>query len=157
MTRAAVGASEDQAAGPRRICEREFLRDHPAHRDSENMRARRLRVIQNRGDIRGHLCEPELGVRLVAFAGAAVVDHENLEARFHLFQERLAPSASRAAESHDKRDWFAGAANLVANLYAIRGLRKVTYCHVESSLRKLALGQSQYSLAYDVVLDLICP
>src|SRR5579864_9262022 len=119
MTGAAVGASEDQAASPLRIREREFLRDHSAHRDSENVRAWSFRVIEDGCDIRGHLRERELGVGLVALAGAAVVDHEDLEARFHQLEKSLAPSASGAAESHNKRDWIAGAANLVANLYAV--------------------------------------
>src|SRR5260370_23058021 len=98
MALAAVGASEDQAASARRIGKRELLRDHPAHRDSENMRVRRLRMIKHRGDIRSHLRKRELRVGLVALAGAAVVDHENLEAGFHQFQKWLTPSASRAAE-----------------------------------------------------------
>src|SRR5208337_2784211 len=47
MTRAAVGASENQAARAPGIRERELLRDHPAHRDAEDMRAWRLRVIEH--------------------------------------------------------------------------------------------------------------
>src|SRR5260370_29562334 len=113
MALAAIGASEDQTASAGWVCECEFLRDHSAHRDSEDMRARGLRVIQNRGDIRGHLCERERLVGLVALAGAAVVDHENLEARFHQLQKGLAPSAARGAESHDYRDWHATAAHLL--------------------------------------------
>src|SRR6266446_6941014 len=101
MAGTAAGATKDQAASAGWICECEFLRDHSAHRDSEDMRARGLRLVQDCGDIRGHLCERERLVGLVALAGAAVVDHENLEARFHQLQKGLAPSAARAAESHD--------------------------------------------------------
>src|SRR5260370_41308399 len=126
MALAAVGASEDQAASARRIGKRELLRDHPAHRDSENMRVRRLRMLEHSRDIRSHLRKRELPVGLVALASAAVVDHENLEAGFHQFQKWLTPSAPPAAEPHAKRNRLAGAANLVAKLEAVCGLRKVT-------------------------------
>src|SRR5271156_5719882 len=125
MTAAAVGASEHQAARTRRICEREFLRDHPAHRDSENMRARDLRMVQYRRDIGRHIAERELRIRLVALAGAAIIDYKKPEPRFHQLQKRLAPSAALGAEAHDERDRVARAANLVAKFQAVPGLGEI--------------------------------
>src|SRR5580700_9277596 len=55
MTGAAVGASENEAARALGIRERELLRDHPAHRDAEDMRARRLRMIEHGCDIGSHV------------------------------------------------------------------------------------------------------
>src|ERR1700674_1580855 len=114
MTRTAVGASEHQPARALRIREHKFLRDHPAHRDSEDMRARRVRMVEYRRDIRSQVAERELGVRLIALAGAAIVDNKNPEPRFHQFEKRLAPSAARAAEPHDQRHRIAVSSNLVA-------------------------------------------
>src|ERR1035437_6579909 len=107
MARAAVGASKHQPARARRIREHEFLRDHPAHRDSENMRARNLGMVKYRGDVRRHIAERELGVGLVALAGAAIIDDEKPEPRFHQFQKWLSPSSRGAAESHDQPDRLA--------------------------------------------------
>src|SRR5258708_38280276 len=100
MTRAAVGASEHQPARALRIREHKFLCDHPTHRDSEDMRARRVRMVEHRRDIRRQVGERELGVRLIALAGAAIVYKKYLAPRFHQLQKRLAPSATAAAEPH---------------------------------------------------------
>ena len=51
-------------------------------------------MIQHRRDIRRQVTERELGIRLVALAGAAIVDNENLEPSFHQLEKRLAPSAA---------------------------------------------------------------
>ena len=82
-------------------------------------------MVQHRGDVRGHVAERELGVGLVALAGAAIVDDEKLEPRFHRFQKWLAPCPPRAAESHDERDRLAIPSNLVAKLEAVPGLGEI--------------------------------
>src|ERR1700688_2256257 len=121
MTGAAVGASEHEPARALRIREHKFLRDHPAHRDSEDMRARRVRMVEYRRDIRRQVAERELDVRLIALAGAAIVDNKNLEPRFHQLQKRLTPSTARAAKSHDQRNRFTLPSSLVAKLEAVFG------------------------------------
>src|SRR5208337_1487118 len=77
--------------------------------------------------------------------GAAIVDDENLEPRFHQLEECLAPSAARAAESHDERDRFAVAANLVAKLEAVFGLGEIANCcHCESPLDRILVMNTNY-------------
>src|ERR1700758_4908613 len=93
------------------------------------MRAGRFGMVENRGDIGCQVAERPCDVGLVALAGAAVVDHENLETFLHAGKKRLAPRAARAAESHDERDRIAVATNLVAQLETVAGLSKIASCH----------------------------
>ena len=85
-------------------------------------------MVEHGRDIRRHIAECELGVWFVALAGAAIVDNENLEPRFHQLEERLAPSPARAAESHDQRHRLALPSNLVAELEPVFGPGEIANC-----------------------------
>src|SRR5271167_788668 len=55
------------------------------------------------------------------------------------------PAAARSAESHDQRNRFAAAANLVAKLEAVFGLGEIANCcHCESPLGRILVMNTNY-------------
>src|ERR1035437_6673259 len=114
------------------MVERELLRDHPAHRDAHHVRAVDFRMVEHAGHVSRHVGYRERLFGLVALTGAAVVDHDGLEARFEQLKERRAPSTARPGIAEDERERLALAANLVVNPYSVLALSKCSCGHFVS-------------------------
>src|ERR1700731_4711739 len=97
MGSAGGGASEGERCGLRGMTQRKFLRDHPAHRDAEYVRARDLEFLEQAGRVVGEHLDRVRCVGLVALPGAAIVKRDYAKgAREVLDQLRIPGRGTRA-------------------------------------------------------------
>src|SRR5216683_7440024 len=111
------------------MVERKFLSDHPAHRDAHHVRALDPGMVKHAGNVGGHIAYRKWLFGLVALAGAAVIDHDGLEARFEQPKEWFAPSTARPGVAEDERERLALTANLVMNPYSVPALSECSCGH----------------------------
>src|ERR1700694_2224026 len=114
------------------MVERELLRDHPTHRDAHHVRAFDFGMVEHAGRVGGHVGHRKWLFGLVALAGAAVIDHDDLEARFEQPKEGFAPSAARPGVAEDERERLALAANFVMDPYSVPALSECSCGHLAS-------------------------
>src|SRR5262245_61548514 len=114
----AMRATQRQFIYPARVSEREFLRDHPAHRDAEYMRRFDAERVEQPGRIVGHLPDRVSVVRLVGLADAAVIEDDcakTLRERRDLLREAVA--SGRKPMDHQQR--LAFAMNFIMDIYVV--------------------------------------
>jgi hypothetical protein len=102
----------------RRILQREFLGNHSAHRDAENMGAGNAGGIENCGCVRCHGRNRIRSGRNVAPSHASIVERDRAEM---LRQRRpyAMPHDRRIAEAHDQQKWGALALFVPINLCSL--------------------------------------
>ena len=119
---------KDEPVDPARVPEGDVLRDHPAHRDADDRRAPHPRRVHRRDHVRCHLRHSIRRARLVALAGATVVEDEDAPRSLGVAGEELwllEPESGREREAVDEHDVLVPSPHhLVVNPHAPRPDRK---------------------------------
>jgi hypothetical protein len=108
------GASKDDLRHLVGMTQCEFLRDHAAHGNAEDLGLGDVERAQQIACVIRHLLDGVGALGFVAHAGAAIVEVDALEAGQH--RERRQPCDAGHAESHDEEQRFAIAESIVVEV-----------------------------------------
>src|SRR5713226_10191594 len=81
------GASKREGRSVRGMTQRKLLRDHPAHRYPEHVRARNFELLEQPGGVVGKHLDRVRRIGLVALPGAAIVKRDHAKSARELLDQ----------------------------------------------------------------------